>query len=100
MGGNHFRKASESGVLKKCMNGGNFIAVVGDDPKPVIKSVWSMLKLFFIILGRPIWTLMIFWIVPKYTAFVCLPDAKMLRRPTLNLPQKVSRKHFSCKSLV
>lgn len=79
-GGNHFRKASKSGVLKKCMNGGNFIAVTGDDPKPVIKSVWSILKLFFIILGRPIWTLMIFWSVPKYTAFVCLPDAKMLRR--------------------
>lgn len=64
-GGNFTNKANL--VLKSGRQGGRFVAVAGDDPKPDCRTWWKAIQFFASILRRPLYT----WIhkssLPAYT---------------------------------
>jgi len=69
-GGNHWNHTVKSGILKRKV--GRFIAVVGDNPKPVLTSFFSILRFTTNLLSKPIYTRLLKWfsIYPIYTTFV------------------------------
>jgi NADPH:quinone reductase-like Zn-dependent oxidoreductase len=55
-GGNFYGKAEK--VLKTSKNGGEFVAVCGDDPKPDCRTVWKAVKFIANMPWRPLYTWM------------------------------------------
>jgi len=53
-GGNFYGRAEK--VLKTGKNGGTFVAVTGDDPKPDCRTNWKLLKFFASMFSRMLYT--------------------------------------------
>lgn len=71
-GGNFTNKANL--VLKSCRQGGKFVAVTGDDPKPVCDTWWKVIQYFASLLGRPLYTWMHKSSLPAYTLLLPLDE--------------------------
>jgi len=64
-GGNFYGKATQ--VLKPGKQGGEFIAVTGDDTKPDCRTVWKAIKFFANLPWRPLYTRMQGRKLPHFT---------------------------------
>mmetsp|Transcript_8240 Transcript_8240/g.17889 ORF Transcript_8240/g.17889 Transcript_8240/m.17889 type:complete len:364 (+) Transcript_8240:117-1208(+) len=63
-GGNFYRRATQ--VLKTGKQGGRFVAVTGDNPRPDCRTVWKMIKFFANLPCRPLYTKIKSGTYPKY----------------------------------
>jgi 2-desacetyl-2-hydroxyethyl bacteriochlorophyllide A dehydrogenase len=64
-GGNFTNKAIL--VLKSSRQGGKFVAVAGDDPKPVCNTWWKLMQYFAGVFGKPLYAWMHKSSLPAYT---------------------------------
>jgi len=67
-GGNFTNKAAK--VLKTRKQGGSFIAVTGDDPKPLVNTWWKAIKFMAKMPARPLYTWWNGKRLPKYVALM------------------------------
>lgn len=78
VGGNdHYWKARA--VLKSRWQGGRFVAVVGDDPQPVVTNIWQLLRFALRMLWKPLVTPWRPWL-PGYTMVVSSVTAAALQQ--------------------
>eukprot|EP00546_Thalassionema_frauenfeldii_P010228 CAMPEP_0178926844 /NCGR_PEP_ID=MMETSP0786-20121207/18789_1 /TAXON_ID=186022 /ORGANISM="Thalassionema frauenfeldii, Strain CCMP 1798" /LENGTH=368 /DNA_ID=CAMNT_0020602073 /DNA_START=403 /DNA_END=1509 /DNA_ORIENTATION=+ len=63
-GGNFYGRAEK--VAKTGTNGGTFVAVTGDDPKPDCTTTWKLIRFFARMLGRMLYTQFTRARLPKY----------------------------------
>jgi len=70
-GNNHYGKSSK--VLKNKIHGGRFIAVVGDQPLPVVRNPFQLIAFACQMLWKPLWTLFAPW-KPKYVLMMSQTD--------------------------
>jgi NADPH:quinone reductase-like Zn-dependent oxidoreductase len=63
-GGNFINKAPK--VLKTRSEGGSFIAVTGDDPKPDVRTWWKAIKFMAKLPQRPLYTWLFGRTLPRY----------------------------------
>ena len=76
-GGDHYSKARQ--VLKSKWSGGRFVAVVGDDPNPLVQRIDQLLVFAMRMLWKPIWTFFCPW-VPAYVMVVSSTEASWLEK--------------------
>jgi NADPH:quinone reductase-like Zn-dependent oxidoreductase len=76
-GNNHFSKARA--VLKSRWSGGRFVAVVGDDPEPLVQRIDQLLAFAMRMLWKPFWTLFCPW-VPAHVVVVSGTEASWLEK--------------------
>eukprot|EP00195_Chlamydomonas_chlamydogama_P007431 CAMPEP_0202903868 /NCGR_PEP_ID=MMETSP1392-20130828/26789_1 /ASSEMBLY_ACC=CAM_ASM_000868 /TAXON_ID=225041 /ORGANISM="Chlamydomonas chlamydogama, Strain SAG 11-48b" /LENGTH=347 /DNA_ID=CAMNT_0049591221 /DNA_START=198 /DNA_END=1241 /DNA_ORIENTATION=+ len=74
-GGSHYSKARR--VLKSSWAGGRFVAVVGDDPKPLAQRWYQLLGFAMRMLWKPMWTTFCPW-VPAYLLVMSSIQSKVL----------------------
>ena len=74
-GGQHWQKACTSGVLKGRKAGGRFVAVVADEPNPVVKGPLQLISFVIGMLWRPLWT-SFSWSLPRYCLGISVSDSK------------------------
>uniref|UniRef100_A0A7S2V6U7 Enoyl reductase (ER) domain-containing protein n=1 Tax=Fibrocapsa japonica TaxID=94617 RepID=A0A7S2V6U7_9STRA len=86
-GGNYYDRANLVG--KNGNDGGKFIAVTGDEPKPDCRTVWKLLKFFGNMAGRLIYSGFKKNSLPKYVALFPYDEAKG-RKEVLDWMQKGS----------
>jgi len=74
-GGNYVDKAEH--VLKGRKEGGHFIAVTGDNPKPDAQTLWKTIQfLTGFLLARPLYNFIMARHLPKYTVLMPYDEAK------------------------
>eukprot|EP00584_Thalassiosira_punctigera_P010438 CAMPEP_0172528010 /NCGR_PEP_ID=MMETSP1067-20121228/2536_1 /TAXON_ID=265564 ORGANISM="Thalassiosira punctigera, Strain Tpunct2005C2" /NCGR_SAMPLE_ID=MMETSP1067 /ASSEMBLY_ACC=CAM_ASM_000444 /LENGTH=353 /DNA_ID=CAMNT_0013311859 /DNA_START=105 /DNA_END=1166 /DNA_ORIENTATION=- len=73
-GGNFYGRATE--VLKTGKEGGSFVAVTGDEPKPDCRTVWSTIKFFARMPCRPVYTRIRSGTYPKYVLLLPYDEAE------------------------
>jgi len=77
-GGGHFGKAGANRVLKSGGSGGKFIAVVGDEPEPIIHNPLQLAGFASRLLWRSLWTWLWPW-SPRYICFVTDADSSTIK---------------------
>jgi len=73
-GGNFYGRATK--VLKTGKEGGRFVAVTGDDPKPDCRTVWTTMKFFAKLPGKTLYTTLRPRTYPKYVLLFPYDEAK------------------------
>lgn len=90
-GGNFYGRADK--VLKPGREGGSFVAVTGDEPKPDCRTVWKAIKFFAKMPWRPLYTWMKSRTLPKYVMIMPydIPESRKqvidwMQEGTLKIP--------------
>lgn len=95
-GGNFVNKANR--VIKTRTQGGTFVAVVGDDPKPDATSWWKAIKWAASLPGRPLYTWFRRRTLPKYVLLMPYDSQKGRKQVLGWMEEKAFDVHLDDKS--